>query len=58
MADFGVSRVRDHSGVMTAETGTYRWMAPEVTPPSLPPLSLKNLADAAKPRLSLPQFYS
>ncbi|KMZ59800.1 putative Protein kinase [Zostera marina] len=30
IADFGVSRVRDHSGIMTAETGTYRWMAPEV----------------------------
>ncbi|XP_078182543.1 serine/threonine-protein kinase STY46-like [Carex rostrata] len=30
VADFGVSRVRDHSGVMTAETGTYRWMAPEI----------------------------
>ncbi|XP_011003100.1 PREDICTED: dual specificity protein kinase shkB-like isoform X1 [Populus euphratica] len=30
VADFGVARVQDHSGVMTAETGTYRWMAPEV----------------------------
>ncbi|KAG8076557.1 hypothetical protein GUJ93_ZPchr0006g43086 [Zizania palustris] len=30
VADFGVSRVKDQSGVMTAETGTYRWMAPEV----------------------------
>ncbi|KAF3335583.1 serine/threonine-protein kinase HT1 isoform X1 [Carex littledalei] len=30
VADFGVARVKDHSGVMTAETGTYRWMAPEV----------------------------
>ncbi|XP_034931520.1 serine/threonine-protein kinase STY46 isoform X3 [Populus alba] len=30
VADFGVARVRDQSGVMTAETGTYRWMAPEV----------------------------
>ncbi|KAK6939290.1 Serine-threonine/tyrosine-protein kinase, catalytic domain [Dillenia turbinata] len=30
VADFGVSRVRAQSGVMTAETGTYRWMAPEV----------------------------
>uniref|UniRef100_A0A0D3EZX4 non-specific serine/threonine protein kinase n=1 Tax=Oryza barthii TaxID=65489 RepID=A0A0D3EZX4_9ORYZ len=27
---FGVARVKDQSGVMTAETGTYRWMAPEV----------------------------
>jgi serine/threonine protein kinase len=31
IADFGVARVMDHAGgVMTAETGTYRWMAPEV----------------------------
>lgn len=30
IADFGVARVQAHSGVMTAETGTYRWMAPEV----------------------------
>ncbi|KAI4375811.1 hypothetical protein MLD38_013637 [Melastoma candidum] len=30
VADFGVARVKSHSGVMTAETGTYRWMAPEV----------------------------
>ncbi|CAI0382322.1 unnamed protein product [Linum tenue] len=30
VADFGVARVQDRSGVMTAETGTYRWMAPEV----------------------------
>ncbi|XP_073266661.1 serine/threonine-protein kinase STY46-like isoform X2 [Populus alba] len=28
-ADFGFSRVRTQSGVMTAETGTYHWMAPE-----------------------------
>lgn len=27
-ADFGFSRVRTQSGVMTAETGTYHWMAP------------------------------
>ncbi|KAG0454329.1 hypothetical protein HPP92_025633 [Vanilla planifolia] len=27
---FGVARVKAQSGVMTAETGTYRWMAPEV----------------------------
>lgn len=31
VADFGVARVQIQSGVMTAETGTYRWMAPEVT---------------------------
>jgi serine/threonine protein kinase len=30
IADFGVARVMDTQGVMTAETGTYRWMAPEV----------------------------
>ncbi|KAK2076467.1 hypothetical protein QBZ16_000992 [Prototheca wickerhamii] len=30
IADFGVARVLDQTGVMTAETGTYRWMAPEV----------------------------
>ncbi|EOA19243.1 hypothetical protein CARUB_v100064731mg, partial [Capsella rubella] len=29
VADFGVARVQTESGVMTAETGTYRWMAPE-----------------------------
>ncbi|XP_073266665.1 serine/threonine-protein kinase STY46-like isoform X5 [Populus alba] len=32
-ADFGFSRVRTQSGVMTAETGTYHWMAPEVIVP-------------------------
>lgn len=30
VADFGVARVQTEPGVMTAETGTYRWMAPEV----------------------------
>lgn len=30
IADFGVARVVEGPGVMTAETGTYRWMAPEV----------------------------
>ncbi len=30
VADFGVARVLDSAAVMTAETGTYRWMAPEV----------------------------
>ncbi|KAF8043375.1 hypothetical protein BT93_A1652 [Corymbia citriodora subsp. variegata] len=30
VADFGVARVQAETGVMTAETGTYRWMAPEV----------------------------
>lgn len=30
IADFGVARVMVTTGIMTAETGTYRWMAPEV----------------------------
>ncbi|OWM70632.1 hypothetical protein CDL15_Pgr014305 [Punica granatum] len=30
IADFGVAKIQCQSGVMTAETGTYRWMAPEV----------------------------
>ncbi|XP_062163679.1 serine/threonine-protein kinase STY17-like isoform X2 [Alnus glutinosa] len=30
VADFGVARMQAQSGVMTAETGTYRWMAPEL----------------------------
>ena len=30
MADFGLARFQDEGGAMTAETGTYRWMAPEV----------------------------
>ncbi|CAJ2661515.1 unnamed protein product [Trifolium pratense] len=30
LADFGVARVKTQSGVMTAETGTYHWMAPEL----------------------------
>ncbi|KAH9626362.1 hypothetical protein KSS87_010056 [Heliosperma pusillum] len=30
VADFGIARVQMQPGVMTAETGTYRWMAPEV----------------------------
>lgn len=30
IADFGVARVIDSQGIMTAETGTYRWMAPEI----------------------------
>ncbi|XP_024526089.1 serine/threonine-protein kinase STY8 isoform X2 [Selaginella moellendorffii] len=30
VADFGVARIQDQDGIMTAETGTYRWMAPEV----------------------------
>ncbi|KAH9757520.1 hypothetical protein KPL71_016418 [Citrus sinensis] len=29
VADFGVARFQNKGGVMTAETGTYRWMAPE-----------------------------
>ncbi|GLU16549.1 hypothetical protein SLE2022_329800 [Rubroshorea leprosula] len=30
VADFGVARFQNQGGIMTAETGTYRWMAPEV----------------------------
>ncbi|KAK1406838.1 hypothetical protein QVD17_38446 [Tagetes erecta] len=30
VADFGVARFLNQEGIMTAETGTYRWMAPEV----------------------------
>jgi len=30
IGDFGVARVLTDTGNMTAETGTYRWMAPEV----------------------------
>ncbi|KAG1662428.1 hypothetical protein FOA52_004009 [Chlamydomonas sp. UWO 241] len=30
IADFGVARIMEPTGNMTAETGTYRWMAPEV----------------------------
>ncbi|KAJ0725118.1 putative dual-specificity kinase TKL-Pl-4 family [Helianthus annuus] len=29
VADFVAGRVKAQTGVMTAETGTYRWMAPE-----------------------------
>ncbi|GAB2232369.1 hypothetical protein Droror1_Dr00011401 [Drosera rotundifolia] len=29
VADFGVARFQMQEGIMTAETGTYRWMAPE-----------------------------
>lgn len=35
VADFGVARFQNNGGVMTAETGTYRWMAPEVHPFSI-----------------------
>ncbi|TQE09497.1 hypothetical protein C1H46_004845 [Malus baccata] len=38
VADFGVARVKSQSGVMTAETGTYRWMAPELPYEYLTPL--------------------
>lgn len=31
VADFGVARFQNQEGIMTAETGTYRWMAPEVS---------------------------
>ncbi|KAH0919984.1 hypothetical protein HID58_027644 [Brassica napus] len=38
VADFGVVRVQIESGVMTAETGTYRWMAPGIPYAYLTPL--------------------
>ncbi|KAG5047966.1 hypothetical protein JHK85_009069 [Glycine max] len=38
VSDFGVARVHDQSGIMTAETGTYRWMAPELPYEHLSPL--------------------
>ncbi|KAK4752680.1 hypothetical protein SAY87_021478 [Trapa incisa] len=30
ISDFGIAKIQTGPGVMTAETGTYRWMAPEV----------------------------
>ncbi|KAK7848684.1 serine/threonine-protein kinase sty46 [Quercus suber] len=38
VADFGVARFQTQGGVMTAETGTYRWMAPEVPYDTMTPL--------------------
>ncbi|OIV99009.1 hypothetical protein TanjilG_29412 [Lupinus angustifolius] len=38
IADFGVARLLDPTGIMTAETGTYRWMAPELPYEHLSPL--------------------
>lgn len=32
LADFGLAREETVTEMMTAETGTYRWMAPEVCP--------------------------
>ncbi|KAF9610399.1 hypothetical protein IFM89_022310 [Coptis chinensis] len=36
VTDFGVARFQSEGGEMTAETGTYRWMAPEGLRPELP----------------------
>ncbi|XP_042514834.1 serine/threonine-protein kinase STY13-like isoform X2 [Macadamia integrifolia] len=36
LADFGLAREESVTEMMTAETGTYRWMAPEQVRPSLP----------------------
>lgn len=33
IADFGIARFQSQGGAMTRETGTYRWMAPEVCAP-------------------------
>nr|CAB3486257.1 unnamed protein product [Digitaria exilis] len=38
IADFGVSRNPSQEGDMTAETGTYRWMAPEIPYENMTPL--------------------
>ncbi|KAL0326042.1 UNVERIFIED_CONTAM: Serine/threonine-protein kinase STY46 [Sesamum radiatum] len=38
VADFGVARFQNNGWVMTAETGTYRWMAPEVPYDTMTPL--------------------
>ncbi|XP_071709785.1 serine/threonine-protein kinase STY46-like isoform X2 [Rutidosis leptorrhynchoides] len=38
VSDFGVARVQSNTGVMTAETGTYRWMAPELPYADMTPL--------------------
>ncbi|THU51003.1 hypothetical protein C4D60_Mb06t26400 [Musa balbisiana] len=38
VADFGVARIQNQAGVMTAETGTYRWMAPEIPYETMTPL--------------------
>ncbi|KAK8642322.1 hypothetical protein V6N13_011670 [Hibiscus sabdariffa] len=47
VADFGVARVQAQPGVMTAETGTYRWMAPEF--PSLNFIQLSDILSALGP---------
>ncbi|KAL6560582.1 hypothetical protein OROGR_004141 [Orobanche gracilis] len=36
LADFGLAREESVTEMMTAETGTYRWMAPEQERPSIP----------------------
>ncbi|GJN06921.1 hypothetical protein PR202_ga24698 [Eleusine coracana subsp. coracana] len=38
VADFGLARFQDQVGAMTAETGTYRWMAPEIPYTSMTPV--------------------
>ncbi|KAL2527933.1 ACT-like protein tyrosine kinase family protein [Forsythia ovata] len=45
VADFGVARVQAETGVMTAETGTYRWMAPEGRRPTIPKDTHPKLAE-------------
>lgn len=37
LADFGLAREESLTEMMTAETGTYRWMAPEVLDTWIPP---------------------
>ncbi|KAF1002687.1 hypothetical protein AG4045_012451 [Apium graveolens] len=38
VADFGIARFQNQGGQMTAETGTYRWMAPEIPYDTMTPL--------------------
>lgn len=49
VADFGVARVVDGLSTMTAETGTYRWMA--VRPALLPLRRQPPLTILSSPRL-------
>nr|CAB3489188.1 unnamed protein product [Digitaria exilis] len=62
VADFGLARFQDEGGAMTAETGTYRWMAPEIPYTGMSPLQAAvgvrqglrpQLSENAHPRLSL-----
>lgn len=54
VADFGVARFQNQEGVMTAETGTYRWMAPEVWLSFILPFSCAYWASYLELNFSLP----